>query len=558
LLILGLVAWAATVELAEDPEEQDPEGTEEEPDEPGDEEGPDEALQEDMGTLEEVQTQVGRGHAEAGTILTVLSKLEAKLKKELSSIGSSMKKRTEAYEKDIGSLAREKLELAKMKESDAKTQATIVRELEMLASIRQMVKQLQGVKAGSTKNYCWVNTGAATDIRTSSWTSLNDINYCEFESSGNPVKVTMDFSVYGIHHGGVRLLMDDKTPIGGDPTYGFDWVIPAVDNSWYKRHLTRVVKVPAGKHRFLPQIRGQGSSSRIYVHGGTPSAQYSGFWMLMQEMDPTTSSYVQKTSGFSTATGSWVDVPGAKVTLQTTGGDVRAAMDMSVHGIHHGGIRLLMDNSVRWGKNTEYGFDWLVAEVNNRWQKRNLIRVLTGVPAGKHTFQLQVKSQSPGSTLTLHSGQGGSTYAYSGIWLVMEEIPNSKPHVAYQCGQGLDYRSASWKNLCSTFSIKTTGKPVVLTLDFSVYGNTHGGIRAVMDGKKVFGTQETYGFDWVIHTTNQWQKRTITRVLTGIPAGKHSFQLQIRNQGGSSQIYVHSGNPDQNYSGMQVDMRELA
>lgn len=83
-------------------------------------------------------------------------------------------------------------------------------------------------------------------------------------------------------------------------------------------------------------------------------------------------------------------------------------------------------------------------------------------------------------------------------------------------------------------------------------------MRLVMDGQKVYGGQSTYGLDWVLgHPTNQWQKRTIVRVITIAQPGMHTFMLQIRAQGNGNRLYIHPGNVGEEYSGLHMYLFKL-
>jgi hypothetical protein len=135
-----------------------------------------------------------------------------------------------------------------------------------------------------THNYCHAASYAGADIYNATWQPMPGLPSCTFTTTGRPLKVTMEFSVYGNSHGGIRLVMDGTTVYGGNSTYGFDWVIPQ-DNVWTKRALVRVLQgVPAGTHGFVAQIRSQSNSSRFYIHPGTESEDFSGFRLLIEEL----------------------------------------------------------------------------------------------------------------------------------------------------------------------------------------------------------------------------------------------------------------------------------
>lgn len=134
------------------------------------------------------------------------------------------------------------------------------------------------------RNYCYVHSQSGHDLYSASWTNLNGLATCKITSTGRPLKVTMDFSVYGIHHGGIRLYDGDGTIYGTQGTYGFDWVAPAPNNEWIKRNIMRVIDVPEGDHSFTVQIRSQGNGSRFYIHPGSTSEDYSGFHLLIEEL----------------------------------------------------------------------------------------------------------------------------------------------------------------------------------------------------------------------------------------------------------------------------------
>jgi hypothetical protein len=136
-----------------------------------------------------------------------------------------------------------------------------------------------------THNYCYAYSGAGHDMYSATWTPLNGLPACTITTFGRPLKVTMDFSVYGIQHGGIRLVMDGSTIFGKQPTYGFDWVIPAPDNAWTKRNIVRVITgIPAGTHSFMVQIRAQSDGSRFYIHAGDEAQNYCGFHLLIEEL----------------------------------------------------------------------------------------------------------------------------------------------------------------------------------------------------------------------------------------------------------------------------------
>jgi hypothetical protein len=73
----------------------------------------------------------------------------------------------------------------------------------------------------------------------------------------------------------------------------------------------------------------------------------------------------------------------------------------------------------------------------------------------------------------------------------------------------------------------------------------------------VFGSESTYGLDWQSDITSQWEKRSIVRVITGVPAGAHNFIIQTRAQSNGNRHYIHSGNCAQYYSGFNMFMQEL-
>lgn len=252
----------------------------------------------------------------------------------------------------------------------------------------------------------------------------------------------------------------------------------------------------------------------------------------------------------------WRDVTSLR--MRTNGGRVKFTVDTSVYGIQHGGIRVVMDNHKVFGKQGTYGLDWLIAETNNRWQKRNLQRIVGGVPAGTHTFKLQIRSQANGRRVYLHSGS--VSQQYSGVHFIAQELPRN--HFAVQCNSHYDHRSARWVTIgrdCGRRSWRTTGKDIAVQLDFSVYGVHHGGMRICIDRcRKKIGSNSGYGMDWVIpQENNRWYKRTITRVFKGLPAGRHTFEIQIRGQGGRRRFYIHGGSRSQSYSGLQWHMWEL-
>ena len=135
--------------------------------------------------------------------------------------------------------------------------------------------------------WCYNHNPNVTDITTATWTTMTGSTPCTITTHGRPLKITMDFSVYGQnHHGGVRLI-DGSTHYGGQSTYGFEWVVPYSVANWFKRNIVRIIDVPEGTHNFHVQVRGQSSSGRFYTHSGSVDQNYSGFHLLIEEMPPT-------------------------------------------------------------------------------------------------------------------------------------------------------------------------------------------------------------------------------------------------------------------------------
>ena len=63
----------------------------------------------------------------------------------------------------------------------------------------------------------------------------------------------------------------------------------------------------------------------------------------------------------------------------------------------------------------------------------------------------------------------------------------------------------------------------------------------------------------VISYGEQWRAlfENIMRVITGVPAGTHSFTVQIRSELVGSQFAIHGGNETENYSGFHLLIEEL-
>jgi hypothetical protein len=113
--------------------------------------------------------------------------------------------------------------------------------------------------------------------------------------------------------------------------------------------------------------------------------------------------------------------------------------------------------------------------------------------------------------------------------------------------------TAKWTDVTGLSSCKfhSTGH-VKVTLDFSAYGNQHGGIRIVVDKglptEKIFGTDSTYGLDWVVAATNVWEKRCIVRVFP-ILEGDRIFTVQIKAQNEGNSFRIHGGTTQDYHSG---------
>jgi len=113
----------------------------------------------------------------------------------------------------------------------------------------------------------------------------------------------------------------------------------------------------------------------------------------------------------------------------------------------------------------------------------------------------------------------------------------------------INFTNNQWTNFdeLSNIELITFGGDIKVTMDFSVYGTIHGGIRIVMDDNRIFGSHSDYGFDWIIPTANIWSKRSIVRVLPNILAGKHKFTVQAKSQGSS--LMFHNGYGQDSFSG---------
>ncbi|MCP4137257.1 MAG: sugar porter family MFS transporter [bacterium] len=157
---------------------------------------------------------------------------------------------------------------------------TIIRSSDVNKNFSELYERLSGL--GGAK--CYTSSYTGHDMSSAAWTDLDGLTPCTMTTNGRPLKVTMDFSVYGIHHGGIRIVMDDNTVLHMNSTYGMDWVI-AQDNVWQKQNFMRILEdIPAGEHSFKVQIRSQANGSRFYIGTGTESDKYAGFHFLIEEI----------------------------------------------------------------------------------------------------------------------------------------------------------------------------------------------------------------------------------------------------------------------------------
>lgn len=126
--------------------------------------------------------------------------------------------------------------------------------------------------------------------------------------------------------------------------------------------------------------------------------------------------------------------------------------------------------------------------------------------------------------------------------------------------------SAAWTDVggWADCVITTTGRPVLFNAEYSILiSAVHGGMRVVMDkgtaNERIFGNEATYGLDWQHGETGVWEKRSMTRVFKGIPAGTHSFRMQWRVNSNGQSFQIHAGTcSDTNlYAGSHFFMQEL-
>lgn len=175
----------------------------------------------------------------------------------------------------------EDLEKRVMSERIAQMEVTQLKE--QMASIAKKLEDLSGKM--KTRNYCYAYSYSGHDMSSSQWTRLNGLSPCKLTTSGGPVKLTMRFTVYGMHHGGIRLVMDGNVVFGTEPTYGLDFVMPNVDNIWQHYSLMRVIpNIPPGPHSFHVEIRAQADGQRFFINSGTESQLYAGFHMFLEEL----------------------------------------------------------------------------------------------------------------------------------------------------------------------------------------------------------------------------------------------------------------------------------
>ena len=135
-----------------------------------------------------------------------------------------------------------------------------------------------------SRNYVYGASYGAHDFTSATWTNLIGLDPLEITTFGRPLKVSMEFSAYGIHHGGLRLVMDDRIIYGKNDMYGLDWIIPS-NNVWEKKSILRVFDdIDAGEHSFMVQVRSQAEGSRFYIAGGNEEEDYSGFHIMIEEL----------------------------------------------------------------------------------------------------------------------------------------------------------------------------------------------------------------------------------------------------------------------------------
>jgi len=156
---------------------------------------------------------------------------------------------------------------------------------QMVEKLQTDLHSLQNQLIYKPKIYQFFSTGI--NITTTTWTDLPGLSTCKVISMGH-VKITMDFSVIGTHHGGIRIIVDKGLPsekiFGGDPSYGLDWVLPT-SSVWAKRSLVRVLTVKEGSRIITVQVRSQTEGGSFLIHTGNAAQSYSGFWFFVENVD---------------------------------------------------------------------------------------------------------------------------------------------------------------------------------------------------------------------------------------------------------------------------------
>jgi len=259
----------------------------------------------------------------------------------------------------------------------------------------------------------------------SSWQTTMTMDPMTFATDSPSVMVSLDASVYGEAHGGIRFLLKRSSDnavmetYGTEGTYGYDWIL-VESNVWHKRFDQFIwqTNVAAGDYYFEVQVRAQGSG-RAHAHGGggTYDQQYSGAWFVAEEVDNYNAVALRHYGSNDIYTSTWTDFTGWSDPFVTRSGRFCFYLGIKVYGQPHGGCRLVNDNNDQWGDHATYGLDWMIV-TENLWEKRGMLRTFEVEPEVEARYKLQCRSQGTGR---FHTQSGTAGQRYAGIWFTLEE-----------------------------------------------------------------------------------------------------------------------------------------
>jgi hypothetical protein len=118
----------------------------------------------------------------------------------------------------------------------------------------------------------------------------------------------------------------------------------------------------------------------------------------------------------------------------------------------------------------------------------------------------------------------------------------------------------SWTSITdSTFMMQTNGGDLMITMDISLNGGSHGTCQPIIDGQWAgsYGnlpkTNDVYwkeGLQAVGCCGGGWRKWTASRIYPGVPAGMHNFTVQCATDSGT----MSAGEPSASSSWSVVEL----